>query len=74
LAPWNFTAQPHKISVENTETSHHIFDFELPEGMGGDYTLYAAYVQEGENPVTNGLSIRSNLAIRQIVLANRKDL
>jgi hypothetical protein len=42
--------------------------------MGGDYTLYATYVQEGENPVTNGFSIRSNLAIRQIVLANRKDL
>jgi hypothetical protein len=51
-----------------------LFDFELPEGMGGDYTLYAVYVQEDENPVTNGLSIRSNLAIRQIVLANRNDL
>ncbi len=74
LHEWNVSAQPHKTSVENTETSHYIFDFELPEGMGGDYTLYAAYVQEGENPVTNGLSIRSNLAIRQIVLANRKDL
>ncbi len=69
LAPWNFTAQPHKTSVENTETSHHIFDFELPEGMGGDYTLYAVYVQEGENFVPNGFSIRSNLAIRQIVFS-----
>jgi len=41
--------------------------------MGGDYTLYAAYVKEGENPVTSGFSIRSNLLIRQIFLANRKD-
>jgi PKD repeat protein len=73
LSPWSPNQQPHKTSIENTETSHYIFDFELPEGMGGDYTLYAAYVKEGENPVTSGFSIRSNLVMRQIVLANRKD-
>jgi hypothetical protein len=73
LSPWSPNQQPHKTSIENTETSHYIFDFELPEGMGGDYTLYAAYVKEGENPVTNGFSIRSNLLVQQIFLANRKD-
>jgi Leucine-rich repeat (LRR) protein len=74
LMPWSPTPQAHKTSVENTETSHHIFDFELSEGMGGDYGLYAAYVVEGENPVVeNGLLwLRSNLAFRQITLANRK--
>ena len=73
LTPWHPNPQPHKTSIENTETSHYIFDFEVPEGIGGDYTLYAAYVKEGENPVTNGFSIRSNLVVRQIFLANRKD-
>ncbi len=73
MSPWSPQPQAHKISIENAETSHYIFDFELPEGMGGDYTLYAVYVEEGENPVTNGFSHRSNLVIRQIFLANRKD-
>ncbi len=73
MSPWSPQPQAHKISIENAETSHYIFDFELPEGMGGDYTLYAVYVEEGENPVTNGFSHRSNLVIRQIFLADRKD-
>ncbi|MFK5970653.1 MAG: PKD domain-containing protein [Candidatus Marithrix sp.] len=73
LMPWSYTQQPHNISIENTETSHHIFDFELLEGMGGNYTLYAVYAKEGENPVTNGFSIRSNLAMKGIVFSNRKD-
>lgn len=73
LNPWSPMEQPHKTSIENTETSHYIFDFELPEGMGGDYTLYAVYVKEGENPISNGFSHRSNLLIRQIFLANRKE-
>ncbi|HHB93130.1 MAG TPA: PKD domain-containing protein [Thioploca sp.] len=73
LMPWSQRQQAYKTSIENTETSHRIFDFELPEGMGGDYTLYAAYVKEGENPVINGFAIRSNLVIQQIFLANRKD-
>ncbi|MFK5970008.1 MAG: PKD domain-containing protein [Candidatus Marithrix sp.] len=73
LMPWSQRQQAHKTSIENTETSHRIFDFELVDGMGGDYTLYAAYVKEGKNPVINGFAIRSNLVIQQIVLANRKD-
>ncbi|MDM8562724.1 PKD domain-containing protein, partial [Candidatus Marithioploca araucensis] len=73
LNPWSPNQQPHKTSIENIETSHYIFDFDVPEGMGGDYTLYAVYVKEGENPVTNGFAIRSNLVMQKIVLANRKE-
>ncbi|MCP3895648.1 MAG: PKD domain-containing protein, partial [Bacteroides sp.] len=73
MSPWSPQQQAHKTSIENTETSHHIFDFEVPEGLGGDYTLYAVYVKEGENPVTNGFAIRSNLVMQKIVLANRKE-
>ncbi len=71
LNPWSSQPQAHKTSIENAESSHHIFDFKVPEGLGGDYTLYAAYVKEGENPVTNGFSIRSNVVVQQIFLANR---
>ncbi len=73
MNPWSLQQQAYKTSIENTESSHHIFDFELPEGMGGDYTFYAVYVKEGENPVTNGFAIRSNLVMRQVFFADRKD-
>jgi len=75
LKPWDETPQPHKTSVENTETSHYIFDFEVPPGMGGKYILYAAYVVEGKDPTAeNGFFyLRSNLAIQEITLDNSKD-
>ncbi len=67
---WNSIPQPYKTSINKTETKHYVFEFELQAGMGGDYIFYAAYVKEGEDPVTNGLSILSNLVIQQITLAN----
>jgi hypothetical protein len=71
---WSPNLQPHKTSIEITDTNHHIFDFELPEGMGGNYTLYAVYVEEGKKLVTDeGLDehyIHSNLVIRAFFLAN----
>jgi WD40 repeat protein len=74
LKQWDSAPQPHKTSVENTETSHYIFDFEVPEGMGGEYTLYAAYVEEGKDPTQeNGLFyLISNLAKQKITLSNSK--
>jgi hypothetical protein len=72
---WNPNLQPHKTSIEITDTNHHIFDFELPEGMGGDYTLFAVYVEEAKKPVTNNGEfnegyVRSNMVIQEFVLAN----
>jgi len=46
LMPWSQKQQVHKTSIENTETSHRIFDFDLPEGMGGTYTLYALMLKK----------------------------
>ncbi len=73
LSPWSPQPQAHKTSIENTESSHYIFDFEVPEGMGGDYTFFAVYVKEDKNPVTDRFVYRSNLVMQQIFLANRKD-
>jgi len=75
LKPWESMPQPHKVSIENTETSHYIFDFEVPEGMWGEYALYAAYVVEGQDPTQEGgfFYLRSNLAMKKITLANQKD-
>ncbi|MCP4696892.1 MAG: DUF1566 domain-containing protein [Gammaproteobacteria bacterium] len=73
LMAFSPTPQPHKTSIENTEASHRIFDFELPEGMGGDYTFYALYVEEGTNPLDDSFFVqRSNLAIQLTTFANRK--
>lgn len=73
--PWSPNPQAYKTSIESTDTNHHIFDFELPEGIGGNYTLYAVYVEEGKKPLTDdgaydGRYNRSNLVIREFVLAN----
>jgi hypothetical protein len=80
--PWSPNLQPHKTSIKITDTNHDIFEFELPEGIGGNYTLYAVYVEEGEKPVTNikyerneenkGYD-RSNLVIRPFFLVNKKE-
>lgn len=70
---WNSVPQAHKFSIENTQSNHYIFDFEVPEGIGGDYEFYAAYVDEGENPLENGFYLRSNLEDKVVTFANRKD-
>lgn len=54
---------------------HRIFDFELEPGMGGDYTVYAAYVVEGQNPMDDGfIVLRSNLVIRKTTLSDSSDI
>ncbi len=45
------------------------------KGMGGNYILYAVYVEAGKKPLTDeGLNdegyVRSNLLIREFFLAN----
>ncbi|OAD18901.1 hypothetical protein THIOM_005489 [Candidatus Thiomargarita nelsonii] len=68
---FSLTQQAVKTSIENTETTHRLLYFVVPEGISGHYTLYTAYVQQGENPVKNSSSIRSNLVILPITLENR---
>jgi formylglycine-generating enzyme required for sulfatase activity len=61
-------------SLNATTRKHRILEFEVQEGLGGDYIFYALYVEEGKNPVTDGFWVqRSNLAMAMISLRNLKN-
>jgi hypothetical protein len=61
--------------TEKTQADHRVLTFEkIPEGVGGDYLLYAVYVAEGTKPMQDFTVIRSNIAKAETTLANRKDV
>jgi WD40 repeat protein len=64
--------QPFKTSINNSEISHQILDFEVMSDIGGTYTFYGLYVKEDSNPLISGIEAvqRSNLAIQATTLAN----
>lgn len=64
--------QAYKKSIETSDITHRVLEFEVPPGMGGIYRFYALTVAEGKNPVTDGSDVyRSDLAILEITLANQ---
>jgi len=70
LAPFSPQPQPFKESIENLDDSARLLaDFEVSPGLGGDYTFYAAFVEEGMNPVSNGLAIQK-MELGKTTLAN----
>ncbi len=72
--PFSFTAQPFRASLETTKKVHRILDFEVLPGLGGDYTFYALYVEEGKNPLIDDFpfpTFRSNIAVMATTLSNR---
>jgi formylglycine-generating enzyme required for sulfatase activity len=74
FAPFSVDPQPFRESLETTTRKHRILEFEVLEGLGGDYTFYALYVEEGKNPSRKVFPVyRSNLAMAMISLRNRKN-
>jgi PKD repeat protein len=72
IKAFSSTPQAFRSDLETSEAIHRIFDFEVLSGMGGDYTLYALYVQTGSNPLTDAFSVRrSEMAIAKTHFANR---
>ncbi len=70
--PFSLTPQLFKSSLERTDYTWDVLQFEIPPGMGGDYTFYALYIQETKNPLTDGfIAFRSNLASASTLLQNR---
>jgi hypothetical protein len=71
LVPIN-QAVAFKDSLETLEITHHLVDLELPPGLGGTFTFYALYVNEGKKPLEEGIDAtkRSELLIKQTTLAN----
>ncbi len=63
--------QPFKESLDTSEKTTRILEFEVIPGLGGEYTVYAAYVEEGKNPMTDSfLVLKSNIASVKVVLNN----
>jgi PKD repeat protein len=72
LAAFSQQPQAFRSCLETAEEVHRVLEFELFEGIGGDYILYALYVQEGKNPLTDDFAVRrSELAIGKTRFANR---
>ena len=66
-----FSPQPFKTSVDSSTKTHQLLDFEVPPGLGGEYTFYAVYVEDGKDPTKDGLFVqRSNVALKKTTLAN----
>lgn len=64
--------QAFRKSLQETEAIHRVLEFEVTQGFGGDYIFYAAYVEEGKNPMTDGFTVlKSNLATKGTVLSDR---
>jgi len=71
FAPFSLNSQPFRSSLDNTQTTHRVLEFEVLPGLGGDYNFYAAYVEEGKNPMTDSfLVLHSNVAKVKVVLSN----
>ncbi|MEK8019833.1 MAG: hypothetical protein VSS75_023410 [Candidatus Parabeggiatoa sp.] len=72
--PTNFLSlspQPFQESLEFSEKTTRILTFEVIPGLGGEYSVYAAYVVEGKNPMTDSfLVLKSNIASVKVVLNN----
>jgi hypothetical protein len=68
--PFNLP-KPFKTSVETTNTEHQL-EFEVPPDVGGNYTFYALYVEEGKDPLTDGIENvgRSNLAFQTVTFCD----
>ncbi len=65
-------AQPFIKSIERIDETYRILQLQVPEGIGGNYTLSAIFIKEGKNFITGGPTvIKSNIALAEIVLSNR---
>ncbi|HID99500.1 MAG TPA: DUF1566 domain-containing protein [Thiotrichaceae bacterium] len=75
FASYSPKAQFFRESLEKTQREHDILDFEVLEGLSGPYTFYAAYVEEGKNPITDDDGVyRSNLAQVSTTLSDEPPL
>jgi formylglycine-generating enzyme required for sulfatase activity len=73
--PFDPIPQFFRESLEATKKVHNILDFEVVVGLGGTYSFYAAYVEEGKNPLTEGDSVyQSNLAQVSTTLSDEPPL
>jgi len=71
MMPFSPQPQAFKTSLDNVDTIESLLgDFEVPPGMGGDYTFYAVYVEEGKNPLEDGFAVIKEITSKKTTLAN----
>ncbi|RKZ52543.1 MAG: hypothetical protein DRR16_17810 [Candidatus Parabeggiatoa sp. nov. 3] len=69
--PFSNNPQAFKSSLDTSQTTHQVLEFEVvPTLLSGNYTFYAVYVKEGQNPMNSFLGVRSNIAMTKIMLSN----
>jgi hypothetical protein len=72
ITPFSLQPQPFRSSLDNTQATHRVLEFEVLPGLGGDYNFYAVHVEEGKNLMTDSfLILRSNVAKVKVVLSNK---
>lgn len=72
--PFSPNPQFFRESLEATKRVHDILDFEVVVGLSGTYTFYAAYVDEGKNPLTDPSARQSNIAEVSTTLSDEPPL
>ncbi len=72
--PFSSNPQLFRESLEATKRRHDILDFEVVVGLSGTYTFYAAYVDEGENPLMDPSALQSNIAEMSTTLSDEPPL
>lgn len=69
--PFSINQQPFKSSLDTSQTTHRVLEFEvIPTLLGGSYNFYAVYVKQGKNPMDSFLVLRSNIAMAKVMLSN----
>jgi len=70
LTPFSLQPQPFKESLESSDSTTRLLDFEVIPGISGTYIFYAVYIKEGSEPLKEGLEAtqRSNLATQSTTL------
>lgn len=75
LNSFDIRPQAFKESLENQSLVHSLLDFEVIPGLGGKYTFYAFYIDEGENPMADldnlDTILRSQMEKQTTTLANK---
>jgi len=65
------TPQAFQASLDSVDMTYLLLGFTVPPGFGGNYTFYAAFIEPGKNPMTDGLGVlRSELAVAGTTLSN----
>jgi hypothetical protein len=68
-----FSTEPQafQFNLASLAQAVRVLSFDVPTGLGGQYTFFAAFVSAGKNPFKDGFSVlKSDIASAQFILTN----